>query len=126
MTMVATALVLVLCALGTVVAGTAWRRRLEALHAEPGTACDRVSATPYASLGPIPNGALGVALYLSIAIVVLALPELLPLAILAALAAVLYGVYLTYVLVRVLHMGCRLCYTGHAINLALLVALLFV
>lgn len=117
-------LILILCAAGLGVSGIAWRGRNAALAADPAVRRDSVFGTPHAAIGPIPNAALGVVFYAAVAAVTLWFPALKPLALVAAGAAVAYGVYLVYVLRRVLRTHCRVCYTGHAVNAALFVALL--
>lgn len=106
------------------------------LCAREGSNCVTVVQTPYARVFGVPNSLLGIFFYFAvIAWVVFAAwmeteanPAGLHLVVLfgelliaAAALAVLLGVYLIYSLIAKLRTHCPLCYTGHAINAALLV-----
>ncbi len=111
----------------------------EVLCAREGSNCVTVVQTPYARVFGVPNSLLGVFYYLILIGWALAPPYLavrwgagtipvlfLSWALIAVSAGtVLLGFYLIYALRRKLHTHCPLCYTGHAINAALLVLLIF-
>ena len=108
----------------------------EILCAREGSSCVTVVQTPYARVFGVPNSLLGIVYYVGLILwggmnrlpsldiqydhtyyvlrfEVLLLP--------ASLATVLLGFYLIYALRRKLFTNCPLCYTAHAINLAILV-----
>ncbi len=111
----------------------------EILCAREGSSCVTVVQTPYARVFGPPNSLLGI-VYYALLIVwavgfrwrwwVVGFNELLvylslkALLLIVSLIAVALGFYLVYALRRKLHTDCPLCYTAHAINLALLVLLL--
>ena len=102
------------------------------LCAREGSSCVTVLQTPYARVFGVPNSLLGIVYYLA---VMLWLPWprdvhgvetyaylflfLTGALMLASAATVILGGYLVYALRRQLHTHCALCYTAHAINLAL-------
>ncbi len=98
------------------------------LCARDGSNCVTVVQTPYARVFGPPNSLFGVAYYL--AVIAWALePRLAPAWFLGALiaasaASVLLAFYLIYALVARLRTHCPLCYTAHAINIALLAMLI--
>ena len=109
----------------------------EILCAREGSNCVTVVQTPYARVFGVPNSLLGIIYYLLVvsdAINGFGIPwyykggyQLIwPFQILipASLATVLLGFYLIYALQRKLRINCALCYTAHAINLALLLLLI--
>jgi uncharacterized membrane protein len=112
----------------------------EFLCAREGSSCVTVVQTPYARVMGVPNSVLGVAYYLVVLGWILLAPHgeiwnrgvTLPLAtftwILAALSVVpvALGCYLLYALRRILRVGCPLCYTTHAINLAIFLLLCWI
>jgi uncharacterized membrane protein len=110
----------------------------ELFCAREGSSCVTVVQTPYARVFGVPNSLLGMVFYAALIAWLLipartgavmfdsALPVwraglwfFLP----ASIATVALGFYLVYALRRILHLDCPLCYTAHAINLALLVLL---
>jgi uncharacterized membrane protein len=79
--------------------------------------CQVLFRTPAAALLGVPNAALALALYLLLALgLALNWPSLLLLA--AATLALVMSVYLAWYLIRN-RLECRVCWTGHAANLAL-------
>lgn len=110
----------------------------EVLCAREGSSCVTVVETPYARLLGVPNSLLGIIYYLLLISWVLAADRLhiywdhtyFPLAALSwvpvavSAATVVLGFYLIDALRRKLHVDCPLCYTAHAINLALLLLLI--
>jgi len=112
----------------------------EVLCAREGSSCVTVVRTPYARVFGVPNSLLGIVYYLLLITWIGFLPrhlsvsahvfrpfETLGLLLLgASLSTVVLGFYLIYVLRRVLHVDCPLCYAAHAINLALFVLLILV
>jgi len=111
----------------------------EILCAREGSSCVTVVQMPYARVFGAPNSLLGILYYLllvgwafiprTLLLFVAGLPVRLAHAALWAIvpisvATVLLGFYLIYALRRILHVDCPLCYTVHAINLAIFVLLL--
>ena len=110
----------------------------EILCAREGSSCVTVVQTPYARVFGVPNSLLGILYYVAligwfflpnawlvvhgwtIPLARAALWLLLP----VSAATVALGFYLVYALRRILHIDCPLCYTAHAINLAIFVLLL--
>jgi uncharacterized membrane protein len=107
------------------------------LCAREDSSCVTVVQTPYARVFGVPNSLLGILYYAGL-IVWLSLPVegmwSLPAGLLLTILAVapfvasaitvLLGFYLVYALRRKLHIDCPLCYTAHAINLAIFILLL--
>lgn len=110
----------------------------EILCAREGSSCVTVVQTPYARVFGVPNSLLGIVYYLLLIAWALAPDRIaiywkdvyVPLVSLTWMLAavgcipVLLGFYLIYALRRKLRVNCPLCYTAHAINLALFVLLL--
>ncbi len=112
----------------------------EILCAREGSSCVTVVQTPYARVFGVPNSLLGIIYYLfSIAWAAgypwapayfvgmnqfLAYFSFSNILISASAITVALGFYLVYALRRRLHINCPLCYTAHAINLALFVLLI--
>lgn len=102
----------------------------EILCAREGSSCVTVLQTPYAKVFGVPNTLPGIAYYLLLIGWVLVGKSLaiswLPWALVAAsICTVILGFYLMYALRRKLHTHCPLCYTAHAINLAVFALLIF-
>lgn len=110
----------------------------EILCAREGSNCVTVVQTPYARVFGVPNSLLGAIYYVTLiawSIFGVAsgtdlyfhltdfILNPLSLFILASAITVVLGFYLIYSLIYKLHTHCPLCYTAHAINLALLVLL---
>ena len=110
----------------------------ELLCAREGSSCVTVVQTPYARVFGMPNSLLGIVYYAAL-IGWIFLPEArvavdgwamslvraaLWLLVSVSVATVALGFYLIYALRRILHIDCPLCYTAHAINLAIFVLLL--
>jgi uncharacterized membrane protein len=110
----------------------------EILCAREGSSCVTVVQTPYAHVFGVPNSLLGIIYYTSLILCVVAdwpppmdiqyrdtYYVLSPTVIFLpfSTATVLLGFYLIYALRRRLHINCPLCYTAHAINLAIFVLL---
>lgn len=111
----------------------------EVLCAREGSSCVTVVRTPYGSVFGVPNSLLGIGYYALLLLWALAWHSVafsfrlgasfFSIALTDALIAVSaltvpLGFYLIYALRRILHIDCPLCYTAHAINLALLALLL--
>jgi len=112
----------------------------EILCAREGSSCVTVVQTPYARVFGVPNSLLGIVYYLLVIVVDLrgvgkpidlAFAEthvftasLRGLILTASAITVALGFYLVYALRRKLHTDCPLCYTAHAINLALFILLI--
>ena len=80
--------------------------------------CMTVLGTPRAKLFGVPNSVFGISLYLYLLVGwIISLPPLLTLLLLAV--ALLRSVFLAYSLLFITKIPCPLCFTGHAINLAL-------
>ncbi len=93
-----------------------------------GTGCAEVIRSRFGRLMGIPNGALGVAYFLSVALTPLLdarLPDLRPLAVLVTSTALILYLYLTYLQVFVLQALCNWCLTSAALTAAIFVAFLF-
>lgn len=90
-----------------------------------GTSCAAVAATPQGMLFLAPNVVWGIGWYAAVAaFAVVGGPAWACWAFVAgALVALAVGAYLVHALVVVLRMPCALCFTGHAVNAALLLAL---
>ena len=90
--------------------------------------CASVVFTPQARLVGVPNSLLGIAWYaallVGVATGVVWRPPYHALYLAAASLTVAFAGYLTHALVRVLRVGCRLCFASHAINATLLALLL--
>jgi len=108
----------------------------ELFCAREGSSCVTVVQTPYARVFGVPNSLLGVVYYIGLLIWLpsrleglWALPfgllvMIIPTALIVASAiTVLLGFYLVYALRVKLRIDCPLCYTAHAINLAIFVLL---
>jgi uncharacterized membrane protein len=111
----------------------------EVLCAREGSSCVTVVQTPYARVMGVPNSVLGIVYY--ILVIAWAIPNRsaeiklylhpfeyvapLGLALLFLISAgtIVFGSYLIYALRRKLHVDCPLCYTAHAINVAVFVLL---
>ena len=112
----------------------------EILCAREGSSCVTVVRTPYARVFGVPNSVLGIVYYVLLLLWIGFVPrhliisghvfrpfETLGLLLLgASLCTVVLGFYLIYALRRILYTHCLLCYTAHAINIALFVLLLLV
>ena len=112
----------------------------EILCAREGSSCVTVVRTPYARVFGVPNSVLGIVYYVLLLLWIGFVPryliisghvfrpfEALGLLLLgASLCTVVLGFYLIYALRRILYTHCLLCYTAHAINIALFVLLLLV
>jgi uncharacterized membrane protein len=108
------------------------------LCAREGSNCVVVVRTIYARVFGLPNSLLGIVYYIVLIGWVLAgggqafaaggaawLPGAWWLLIVASGVAVLMGFYLIHALWRILGVHCPLCYAAHAINLALMLLLIF-
>ncbi len=110
----------------------------EVLCAREGSSCLTVVQTPYGSVFGLPNSLLGIVYYLLLIAWALGGRSLglefrlgmesyaitfVDLLLAASATTVALGFYLIYALRRILHTNCPLCYTAHAINLALLALL---
>jgi uncharacterized membrane protein len=112
----------------------------EILCAREGSSCVTVVRTPYARVFGAPNSVLGIVYYVLLLLWIGLVPRHLIilghvfrpyetlglLSLGASLCTVLLGFYLIYALRRILHTHCLLCYTAHAINIALFVLLILV
>jgi uncharacterized membrane protein len=112
----------------------------EILCAREGSSCVTVVQTPYARVFGVPNSLLGIAYYLLLIAGAMSYwsfgidlyvhstyvvyPFGLVLLIIISAGTTLLGFYLVYALRRKLHVDCPLCYTAHAINVALFVLLI--
>jgi len=111
----------------------------EVLRAREGSSCLTVVQTPYGSVFGLPNSLPGIVYYLLLMAWAIGsqamamefrlgmqsyLITLGDLLLAASAVTVALGFYLIFALRRILHTGCPLCYTAHAINLALLVLLI--
>lgn len=101
----------------------------EILCAREGSSCVTVVQTPFARVFGVPNSLLGTFYYLflmtwAVARGALAFSWLPWLLTAASVVTVILGFYLIYALRRKLHVDCPLCYTAHAINVALLILLI--
>lgn len=89
--------------------------------------CAAIVFTPRARLLGVPNSLLGQLYYLSLLLAagggMLGQTGLLQALLAASALTVAMGAYLTYSLLFVTRVNCRLCFASHAINLALLVLL---
>ena len=112
----------------------------QALCAREGSSCVSVVRTPYGSVFGVPNSLLGIVYYgllivwgvagqsanfgfrLGMTFFFISFTNLL---MAASAATVVLGFYLIYALRRILHIDCPFCYAAHAINLVLLVLLVF-
>jgi uncharacterized membrane protein len=112
----------------------------EILCARDGSSCVTVVQSPYARVFGVPNSLLGIVYYLlliagalgnwpffridlyihNIYVVSFGMRLL----ILISAGTIILGFYLIYALRRKLHVDCPLCYTAHAINVALFVLLI--
>lgn len=90
--------------------------------------CGTVVDSPRARLFGVPNSVLGQVWYLALLIGVptgiASMPPWSGLYLMAAALTVVAGAYLTYSLLFVTRVPCRLCFTSHALNLAIFVLLL--
>ena len=112
----------------------------EILCARQGSSCVAVVRTPYGHVFGVPNSLLGIVYYLLLIVWITFVPrhlvlaghlfnpfETLGLVLLgASISSVALGFYLIYALRRILYVHCPLCYAAHAINIVLLVLLVFV
>jgi uncharacterized membrane protein len=112
----------------------------QVLCAREGSSCATVVQTPYGRIFGVPNSLLGIIYYVLLAFwavagqsarlvvqvnmtsYILTFTDLL---IAAGAVTVLLGFYLIFALRRILHTDCPFCYAAHAINLLLLVLLVF-
>lgn len=89
--------------------------------------CARVVDTPRAKVFGLPNSLLGqlwyVALIVGVVTGAIGWPVVGSLFLFAAMGTVALGAYLTYSLLFLTRVNCRLCFTSHALNAALLVLL---
>ncbi|MBI4165958.1 MAG: hypothetical protein HY508_09525 [Acidobacteria bacterium] len=111
----------------------------EILCAREGSSCVTVVQTPYARVFGVPNSILGILYYFALIAWTLRPDAWLAvndwttpraraawwLFLSVSASTVALGFYLVYALRRILHIDCPLCYTAHAINLAILVLLCF-
>ena len=111
----------------------------EILCAREGANCLTVLQTPYARVFGLPNSLLGIVYYLVLLAAMIEnhfsrerwyvhstyfeIPLLKGLLILISAGTIVLGFYLIYALRRKLHIDCPLCYTAHAINVAILMLL---
>ena len=112
----------------------------EVFCAREGSSCVTVVRTPYARVLGVPNSLLGILYYVILLVWIGILPRHVNIAgqifrpfetaglwlLGASLLTVMLGFYLVYALRRVLGVHCPLCYTAHAINVALFVLLILV
>ena len=110
------------------------------LCAREGSNCVVVVRTPYARVFGLPNSLLGIVYYIVLIGWVLAgggkassaalsagwLHGIGGLLIALSVVTVVLGFYLIHALWRILRVHCPLCYAAHALNLALMVLLIFV
>ena len=112
----------------------------EILCAREGSACVTVVQTPYARLFGVPNSLLGIVYYvlliagamenwtfginLDFHFARVFVPFGMAILILIGAGTILVGFYLIYALRCKLHIDCPLCYTAHAINVAIFVLLI--
>jgi uncharacterized membrane protein len=110
-----------------------------ALCAREGSNCVAVVCTFYARVFGMPNSLLGIVYYLALIGWILTgggrasaagtaiwLHGVWWLLLAASGVAVVFGLYLTHALWRILRVHCPLCYAAHALNTVLLVLLIFV
>ncbi len=108
----------------------------EILCAREGSSCVTVVQTPYARVFGVPNSLLGIFYYVLLVgwalggrpLVIVWAGQAVSLAwvlVVASAGTVALGFYLIYALRRKLHTDCPMCYTAHAINLALFVLLIW-
>ena len=109
----------------------------EILCAREGASCVTVLQTPYARVFGVPNSLLGIVYYLVLLAAMMenyffrerwyvhftyfVIPPVKGSLILISAGATVLGFYLIYALRRKLHVNCPLCYTAHAINVAIFV-----
>jgi uncharacterized membrane protein len=112
----------------------------EIFCAREDSSCVTVVRTPYARVFGVPNSLVGIVYYVLMLVWIWFVPrhvtisghvlrpfETLGLLLLgASISSVALGFYLIYALRRILHTHCLLCYAAHAINIILLVLLIFV
>jgi len=112
----------------------------EIFCAREGSSCVTVVRTPYARVFGIPNSLLGIFYYAVLLVWIGFAPRHMNIAgqvfrpfetvglwlLGVSLLTVLLGFYLVYALRRVLGVHCPLCYTAHAINVALFVLLILI
>ena len=111
----------------------------QALCAREGSTCVAVARTFYARVFGVPNSLLGIVYYLALIGWILAgggrvsaagtavgMREAWCLLVAASGVAVVLGLYLIHALGRILRVHCPLCYAAHALNLALIILLIFV
>ena len=112
----------------------------EILCAREGSACVTVVQTPYARVFGVPNSLLGIVYYVLLIAGAMenwtfgvnfdfhfarvVVPFGMAILILISAGTILVGFYLVYALRRKLHVDCPLCYTAHAINVAIFVLLI--
>jgi len=92
-----------------------------------GPGCAEVIRSRYGRLMGIPNGALGVAYFVSVALIPLLdayIPDLRPLAVLVTSLALVLYLYLAYLQVFVLRALCSWCLTSAGLTAAIFVAFL--
>ena len=111
----------------------------EILCAREGSACVTVVQTPYTRVFGLPNSLLGIVYYILLIagateswsfgfsfyfhFTNFVVPLGMAILILISACTVLLGFYLVHALRRKLHVDCPLCYTAHAINVAVFVLL---
>jgi uncharacterized membrane protein len=81
--------------------------------------CLLVLDTPRAKIFGIPNSAFGIGIYLYLMLDLFFFPPLLGFLLLAA--ALTRSIYLAYSLIFITKIPCVLCFTSHAVNLALFI-----
>ncbi len=124
--MIARDTVLLLCGVGLYASAFMLRKTLRAARgglSEPSV----VQTSRARALGGVPNAALGLAYYASLAAAsfFFAWPAVWWAGLTAALGAAAFSAYLAYSLLWVTRMPCAYCWTSHAVNWALPVALCF-
>lgn len=122
--MIVSVLVTALCVAGIIVSTRMQRKAMQAARGE--LAEPSVVQSPRARLfGGTPNSAVGIAYYALMipAAWLLEVHVVWILALVAAVAAAALSVYLAYSLLYVTRMPCAMCWTGHAINWLLLLAI---
>ena len=118
--------VLALCAVGLYVS-IYMQRKVMLARAGALTEASVVQTPRARIVGGVPNSAFGIAYYVLIALASFALsvPGVRIAALIAASLAAAMSLYLAYSLLFVTKMPCVNCWTGHVVNWALLVVLIF-
>ena len=117
--------ILLLCAIGIYASAFMYHKSLRAARGALPEAS--VVQSPRARAAGIPNAAIGLLYYAALALCVafLSVPLVWAAALAASLGAAAFSLYLAYSLLFVTRMPCVYCWTGHAVNAALPVLLLF-